>query len=83
MANAPRIPILKLLIWCLVIGLLLSFFNATPEGVYAWAGETGKAVFEWFWDFGQKIGPFVLMGAMLVLPIWGISYLWKMFKGRK
>ena len=83
MANAPRIPVLKLLIWCLVIGLLLSFFNATPEGVYAWAGETGKAVFEWLWEFGENIGPYVLMGAMLVLPIWGITYLWSLFKGRK
>jgi len=82
MASAPRIPVLKLIIWCLVIGLLLAFFNATPEGVYAWAGETGRAVATWFWEFGQTIGPYVVMGAMLVLPIWGIMYIWKWFKTR-
>lgn len=82
MATPPRIPILKLVIWCLVIGLLLSLFNATPEGVYAWAGDTGRAISEWVWEFGQNIGPYVLMGAMLVLPLWGISYLWRWFKSR-
>ena len=82
MVTAPRVPILKLVIWCLVIGLVLSLFNATPEGVYAWAGETGRAVFEWLWELGQNIGPYVLMGAMLVLPIWGLSYMWRWFKSR-
>ena len=83
MATTPRVPVLKLLIWCLIIGLVLSFFNATPEGVYAWAGETGQAIFEWLFEFGQNIGPYVLMGAMLVLPIWGLALLWKWFKSRK
>lgn len=83
MATPPRIPVLKLVLWCLAIGIVLSMFNATPEEVYAWAGETGRAVATWIWDFGQKIGPYALMGAMLVLPIWGISYLWQWFKGRR
>lgn len=82
MAPAPRIPVLKLVIWCLVIGIVLAMFNASPEDVYVWAGETGRAIAEWFWEFGHRIGPFMLMGAMLVLPIWGISYLWKWFKTR-
>lgn len=79
-ASPPRVPIVKLLIWCLVIGLVLAMFNATPEDVYAWAGETGRAVAEWFWEVGQNLGPYILMGAMLVLPIWAISYLWKWIK---
>lgn len=79
-AKPPRVPYIKLLIWCLVIGLILALFNATPEDVYAWAGETGRAVADWFWEFGQNIGPYILMGAMLVLPIWAISYLWRWFK---
>ena len=83
MANAPRIPVVKLLIWCLVIGLVLAMFNATPEDVYAWAGETGKAIADWFWEFGQKVGPYILMGAMLVIPIWAISYIWRWFKTRR
>ncbi|OEJ66906.1 DUF6460 domain-containing protein [Magnetovibrio blakemorei] len=82
MAAAPRIPVLKLLIWCLIIGLLLAWFNASPEGVYAWAGETGKAAFNWLWNFGQRIGPYILMGAMLVLPIWAVMFLWNWFKTR-
>lgn len=83
MATPPRVPYLKLLIWCLIIGLVLAMFNATPEDVYAWAGETGRAIADWFWEFGQKIGPYILMGAMLVLPIWAISYLWRWFKNLK
>ena len=83
MAQAPRIPVVKLVIWCLVIGFALSFFNATPEDVYAWAGETGKAIFEWFLNFGQNIGPYILMGAVLVLPIWGISYLLQLLKSKR
>ncbi|PCI40065.1 MAG: hypothetical protein COB46_07610 [Rhodospirillaceae bacterium] len=83
MAQAPRIPVVKLIIWCLVIGFALSFFNTTPENVYAWAGETGKSIFEWFLSVGERIGPFVLMGAILVLPIWGISYLWRWMKTKR
>lgn len=82
MANPPRIPVVKLLVWCLVIGVLLAMFNITPEGVYAWAGETGKAIYEWLWSVGQSIGPYVLMGAMLVLPVWVIMYLLRWFKTR-
>ena len=78
--NAPRIPVVKLLIWCLVIGLLLAMFNVSPESGYAWAGVTGKAIFNWLWEFGQNIGPYILMGAMLVLPIWAVFYLWNWFK---
>jgi len=80
MTTPPRIPILKLIIWSLVIGLMLSFFKATPEGVYAWAGETGRVLFKWIWGLGQNIGPYVLLGAILVLPIWGVLYLWKWLK---
>ncbi|MBL4692068.1 MAG: hypothetical protein JKY92_01920 [Magnetovibrio sp.] len=80
---APRVPVVKLIIWCLVIGLALSFFNATPEDVYAWAGEAGRSVFEWALNFGQKIGPYILMGALLVLPIWGVSYVLKLMKRKR
>ena len=82
MASTPRIPVVKLVIWCLVIGLLLAMFNATPERVYAWAGETGQAIFEWFYGVGQSLGPYILMGAMLVLPVWGFFYIIKWFKSR-
>ncbi|MBF0246559.1 MAG: hypothetical protein HQL36_00575 [Alphaproteobacteria bacterium] len=83
MAKAPpRIPVVKLIVWCLIIGFLLAMFNATPEGVYAWLGDTGRAIFQWLWDFGQSIGPYVLMGAMLVLPIWGVMFLWTWFTKR-
>jgi len=82
MAPAPRIPVLKLVIWCLVIGLVLAMFNASPEDVYAWAGETGRAIANWFWEFGKKIGPYMLMGAKLVRRNWAISYLWRWFKTR-
>jgi len=78
----PRVPIFKLLIWCLVIGLMLALFNVTPEGVYSWAGETARAIFDWLWEFGQNIGPYMIMGAMLVLPVWAVSYLWGWFKRR-
>lgn len=73
MASAPRIPILKIIIWCLVIGLLLSMFNATPEGVYAWAGETGKAIFEWLWEFGQTSVPMSLWGPCWCCPFGAYS----------
>jgi len=82
-STPPRIPVVKLIIWCLVIGLILSFFNTTPEDVYAWAGETGRSIFEWLLNFGQKVGPYVVMGAILVLPIWGLSYLWNWMKSKK
>ena len=68
--TTDRVPVLKLLIWSLVIGWLLWLFNSNPGDVYAWLGETGKAIFDWIFSLAQAVGPYILMGSMLVLPVW-------------
>ncbi len=80
MAASPRIPVFKLIVWSLVIGLVLALFNVSPKDIYAWAGEMGGTVFTWLWTFGQTIGPYIVMGAMVVLPVWGATFLWNKFK---
>ncbi len=68
--------IVKIALWCLIVGVALSALGVTPgdfwnslwdaaNRVYAW----GVSAFGWAWDY-------VLIGAAIVLPIVIVRYIW-------
>ena len=74
---------IKIGIWCLVIGLLLAFFGLDPLELWVGVGETagdaaaaGGSVLMW-------AGPYMLVGAIIVIPLVGGSWLMKRMKQRK
>lgn len=75
MANRSirEIPLLQLAIWSLVVGMVLYLFDSTPQELITWVIETSQSLFEWF---TQNVFTYVLMGAIIVIPVWGISRLW-------
>jgi hypothetical protein len=74
--------ILKIAIWCLIVGVALSALGVTAgdfwnslwnaaNRVYQW----GVSAFGWAWDY-------ILIGAAVVIPIILVRYVWGMIRTR-
>ena len=74
--------VIKLAILSLVIGLFLTFFNITPEGLLRSFGSTVQQIFDIMasvleWSIG-----YILVGAVVVVPIWLILFLMRVAKDK-
>ena len=69
---APRFAttIIKLAVASLVVGWLLSFFEIDPRNLIENFGETAPEIFAIVASFVEWAVPYVLLGAVVVLPIW-------------
>lgn len=82
----PRITLAtigKLLLACLVVGFLLSFLELDPvallRGSFAWIGDLLRSMVD---NLG-KVVSYTLLGAVIVVPIWLLSYAWRALKNRR
>lgn len=73
--------ILKLLIWSLVVGAVLAFLDLSPQDVFAWAVDWTRQVLRDIQFYTGRAISYVLLGAVVVVPIWALSYLWRVLKG--
>ena len=81
----PRITfatVLKLLIASFLVGLVLALFDVTPREVLAWARVLLRELASDFWGWVNWALSYVLIGAVVVVPIWAISYLLKALRRR-
>jgi hypothetical protein len=74
--------VIKLTIASLCVGLLLAYFNADPLDLLRWAREQlaellGDAAGWLHWAV-----KYALIGAVIVVPIWLVHYLWRAARGR-
>lgn len=67
--NIPR-TLLRLFFYSLVVGLVLSALNVTPESLLGAVGGTVERIFRIAVHAGEWAVPYVLIGAVVVLPIW-------------
>jgi hypothetical protein len=75
--------IIKLLIASLIVGFALTFFNLDPRDVLTHMLRWAKSLAEWSVDvFGSAVS-YILLGAVIVLPIWLVFYLLRALRGRK
>ena len=74
--------IVKLIIACLLVGLVLSALDVDPRNILA----IGQAVIEWLIEVGGEFFAraltYILIGAIVVIPIWVIIYLLRAVKSR-
>ena len=74
--------IVKLIIACLLVGLVLSTLNVDPRNILA----SGQATIEWLIEAGGEFFAWavthILTGAIVVIPIWFIIYLLRTAKSR-
>lgn len=66
--------VVKLLLASLAVGMAMAYFEASPLDVFYWARDGLRA---WFGDivsWGQWALTYVLLGAVVVVPVWLILY---------
>ena len=82
----PRITVstvIKLLILSLCVGLLLAYLNLSPQDLFHRVVGQAESIFAWSVSVMGWAVSYVLLGAVVVVPIWLVLYLWRAFKGRR
>ncbi len=82
----PRITlgtVVRVLIVCFLVGLALAFFGINPANILSNFGNIVVSVFDWSVEFFGWAGSYVILGAILVVPIWAIVFLLRMVRTRR
>lgn len=74
--------ILKILVASLVLGFILKFMEIDPKDLLLNFGETFQSAFAWAGDFVAGSIEYVLIGAVIVVPIWLIVFFVGKLKGK-
>lgn len=78
----PLWVILRLLILSLVVGLVLSFLGIHPFEIWDMARDLALRVWHMGFDALGEIGQYLIVGAIIVIPIWLILRLLRIGSGR-
>ena len=62
--------LLRLFFVSLIVGLALSALNVSPESILGTIGGTAESIFRTVVGAVEWAVPFVLIGAVVVVPIW-------------
>jgi hypothetical protein len=73
--------ILKLLIWSLVVGAVLAFLDLSPQDVVSWVVDWGRQILHDLQFYTGRAVSYMLLGAVIVVPIWALAYVWRALKG--
>jgi len=74
--------IIKLAVGSLLLGLLLSFFSISPRGLLEGLGGTALEIFDIIAGMLEWAVQYILIGAIVVIPIWLVLYAWGKFRGK-
>lgn len=75
--------ILRLVLASLVVGLVLSFLGINPiEAVHDFGGFAAS-VFRLAVSWLERGAPYIVSGAVIVVPIWAIVFLLRRLRGRR
>ena len=83
--NLPKITagtVVKLVIASLCVGLILAYFNTDPLELLSWARDKAGAILGDATGWVQWAIKYIFIGAVIVIPIWLISYLWRAARGK-
>ena len=67
--------LIKILVFSFVIGVLLSFFEINPKELLANFGDTVQDIFAIVARVIEWAVKYILLGAVVVVPIWFIFFL--------
>jgi hypothetical protein len=73
----PRITVgtvVKLILLSLIVGLLLNWFNVSPQDLLRDMVGNIDAIMQWSVDAFGSAASYILLGAVIVLPIWAILF---------
>lgn len=75
--------IIKIAIVSLVVGFVISFFGLTPQSVLQALGSTVRDVFEAVLNLFRWAFEYILIGAVVVVPIWLVFFLLRWARTRR
>jgi len=74
--------LIKVLLFSFVIGVLISFFEITPQALLENFGETVQSIFELVAGAVEWAVQYILIGAVVVVPIWLIFFVFSKARGK-
>jgi len=74
--------VVKLLVASLAVGIVMRWLNITPRSLIAHFGETIGRAFDKMGDFAGWAVDYVIVGAVVVVPIWLAVFLLGRFRGK-
>jgi hypothetical protein len=75
--------IIKLAVVSLLVGMALKFSGINPQELLLNFGETVQSIFRMGVEFLRWAPEYILLGAVVVIPIWAIMVLLRIARGRK
>jgi hypothetical protein len=72
----------KLAVICFIVGFILVQFDITPEAIFENFGENVLKVYEASRDAVEWSAGYIVIGAVIVVPIWLLSLLFGALKAR-
>ena len=83
MQNTVVSRIVKLAIVSLLVGFALAFFGIDPKDLITSLGSTVVSIYEVILRFLQWAVKYILLGAVVVVPIWLVFFLIDLAKRKK
>lgn len=74
--------VIKIVVASLLIGLVMKAFSISPRGLLEALGDTGKKIADLLAWIVEGSLEYILIGAVVVVPIWLILKLWAVFRGK-
>lgn len=74
--------VVKLVVWSLVVGAVLAFLNIDPLDIFGWLRDGVRGLVDNLEYYSSRALTYVLLGAVVVVPVWAFFYLWRAMKGR-
>ena len=65
-----------------LLGLLLSFFSISPRNLLEGLGSTAPEIFDIIAGMLAWAVEYILIGAIVIVPIWLVLVLWRKFRGK-
>lgn len=75
--------ITKLAIGSLLLGLLLSAFSVSPRNLLKGLGSTALEIFDIIAGMMEWAVEYILIGAIVVVPVWLVMLAWRTFRSKK
>lgn len=75
--------VVKLALACFLVGLLLNFFDIDPVNLMKNLPDTVYKVFDLLLGWTRRAVPYILLGAIVVIPIWLIRVALRAARNRR
>lgn len=74
--------LIKLLVFSIVLGGFLSFFEVNPYDFWVHLKELAVRIYNMGFGAFEWLLQFVLLGAVIVIPLWFLGRIWKLYVSR-